>query len=167
MLLSNPYLLLYLSTYKISNTDCLDETTIPVDMIRYLSLYYLINDLVHLPNLIRIRYTPSNKQKLVNMKHFMARNVIERSFGLVKMCWVTLMSRSYYLIKIQTCIIRVCCLLYNFIPREMHIDPMKEQLCINLKAQIHNKDIYIDAKSINLIHNKDIEIGRASCRERV
>jgi len=28
----------------------LDETTILVDMILYLSLYYLVNDLIHLPN---------------------------------------------------------------------------------------------------------------------
>jgi len=35
----------------ISNVNCLDETTIHVDMILYLSLYYLVNDLVHLPNL--------------------------------------------------------------------------------------------------------------------
>jgi len=28
----------------------LDETTIHVDTILYLSLYYLVNDLVHLPN---------------------------------------------------------------------------------------------------------------------
>jgi len=35
---------------KISSVNCLDETTIPVDMILYLSLYYLVNDLVQLPN---------------------------------------------------------------------------------------------------------------------
>jgi hypothetical protein len=29
----------------------MDKTTIHVDMILYLSLYYLVNDLVHLPNL--------------------------------------------------------------------------------------------------------------------
>jgi len=28
----------------------LDETTISIDTILYLSLYYLVNDLVHLPN---------------------------------------------------------------------------------------------------------------------
>ena len=33
---------------KISNANCLDERTIPVDTILYLSLYYLVNDLVHL-----------------------------------------------------------------------------------------------------------------------
>jgi len=35
---------------KISNASCLEETTIHVDTILYLSLYYLVNDLVHLPN---------------------------------------------------------------------------------------------------------------------
>jgi len=29
--------------------NCLDETTIHVDTILYLSLYYLVNNLVHLP----------------------------------------------------------------------------------------------------------------------
>jgi len=37
---------------KISNASCLDRTTIlvVVDTILYLSLYYLVNNLVHLPN---------------------------------------------------------------------------------------------------------------------
>jgi len=35
---------------KKRNANCLDKTTIHVDMILYLSLYYLVNDLVHLPN---------------------------------------------------------------------------------------------------------------------
>jgi len=35
---------------KISNASCLDETTISMDMILYLSLYYLVYDLVCLPN---------------------------------------------------------------------------------------------------------------------
>ena len=29
-------------------------------------------------------YTPSNKEELFNMRHSMARNVIERTFGLLK-----------------------------------------------------------------------------------
>jgi len=36
--------------------NCLDETTIHVDMILYLSLYYLVNDLVHLSNLLIRNY---------------------------------------------------------------------------------------------------------------
>jgi len=46
--LSNPYLL-YRQLTKISNASCLDETTILVDTILYLSLNYLVKDLVHLP----------------------------------------------------------------------------------------------------------------------
>jgi len=45
-----PYLL-YRQLIKLSNENCLDETTIYVDTILYLSLYCLVNDLVHLPNL--------------------------------------------------------------------------------------------------------------------
>jgi len=40
--------LLYRKLTKISNEYCLDETTISVDTILYLSIYYLVNDLVHL-----------------------------------------------------------------------------------------------------------------------
>jgi hypothetical protein len=47
-----------LSTYKISNANGLDEMTIPVDTILYLSLYYSVSDLVHWPNL-HIKYQPS------------------------------------------------------------------------------------------------------------
>jgi len=36
---------------KISNASSLDETTIIVDMILHLSLYYFVKDLVHLSNL--------------------------------------------------------------------------------------------------------------------
>jgi len=35
---------------KISNASCLDKMTIPVGTILYLSLYYLVDDLVHWPN---------------------------------------------------------------------------------------------------------------------
>jgi hypothetical protein len=37
---------------QLCNANCLDETTIHVDTILNLSLYYLVNDLIHLPNLI-------------------------------------------------------------------------------------------------------------------
>jgi len=35
---------------QISNTNCLVELSIHVDTILYLSLYYLVSDLIHLPN---------------------------------------------------------------------------------------------------------------------
>ena len=53
------------------------------------------------------------------MKHSSARNVIERYFCDIKNRWAILRSPSYYLIKTQNRIILACCLLHNFIKREM------------------------------------------------
>ena len=56
------------------------------------------------------------------MKHSTARNVIERCFGVLKNRWAILRSPSYYPIKTQNRIILACCLLHNFIRREMPDD---------------------------------------------
>ena len=61
------------------------------------------------------------------MKHSSARNVIERSFGLLKMRWAILRSPSFYDLKTQRHIISVCCMLHNFIRREMCIDPIEQK----------------------------------------
>ena len=53
------------------------------------------------------------------MKHFAARNVIERAFDLLKDRWTILRGKSYYLVQIQCRTILVCCLLHNLINREM------------------------------------------------
>ena len=53
------------------------------------------------------------------MKHFAARNVIERAFGLLKGRWAILCGKSYYPVKIQCRTILACCLLHNLINREM------------------------------------------------
>jgi len=42
--------------------NCLDETTIHVNMILYLSLYYFVNELVHLPNSIINKQVPQDSQ---------------------------------------------------------------------------------------------------------
>lgn len=42
---------------------------------------------------------PQNKEEMFNMRHSKARNVIERAFGVLKMCWGILRSASYYPIK--------------------------------------------------------------------
>jgi hypothetical protein len=84
----------------------------------------------------------------------MARNVIERTFGLLKMCWAILRSRSFYPIKVQIRIINACCLLHNFIRREMPTDPMEEQLNVDMETQLHNEDI-TNAAPINTIEGSD------------
>ena len=68
------------------------------------------------------------------MKHSKARNVIEPCFGMLKGRWGILRSPSFYPIKTQCRIITVCCLLHNFISREMSIDPMEYAVC-ELDAQ--------------------------------
>ncbi|KAL0427565.1 UNVERIFIED_CONTAM: hypothetical protein Slati_2931300 [Sesamum latifolium] len=71
---------------------------------------------------------PQNKEELFNLKHSSARNVIERTFGLLKVHWAILRSPSYYPIKIQNRIIMACCLLHNFIRSEMPEDPLELEI---------------------------------------
>nr|XP_028965142.1 protein ALP1-like [Malus domestica] len=70
-------------------------------------------------------YRPTTPAEFFNMKHSSARNVIERCFGLLKMRWGILRSPSYYHIKTYRRIISVCCMLHNFIKREMVVDPIE------------------------------------------
>ncbi|XP_028964930.2 protein ALP1-like isoform X1 [Malus domestica] len=70
-------------------------------------------------------YRPTTPAEFFNMKHSSARNVIERCFGLLKMRWGILRSPSYYDIKTHRRIISVCCMLHNFIRREMVVDPIE------------------------------------------
>ena len=77
------------------------------------------------------------------MKHASARNVIERSFGLLKMRWAILRSPSYFPIKTQCRIVTACCLLHNFIRSYMAEDPLE-----NIETPTQNSedmgDEYID-----------------------
>ncbi|KAL0449386.1 UNVERIFIED_CONTAM: hypothetical protein Slati_1495000 [Sesamum latifolium] len=72
--------------------------------------------------------TPQNHQEFFNMKHASARNVIERTFGLLKARWAILRSPSFYDIDDQNRIIIACCLLHNFIHQEMSVDPLESML---------------------------------------
>ncbi|XP_057415350.1 protein ALP1-like [Lotus japonicus] len=76
----------------------------------------------------RNRRVPTNPRELFNKRHDQARNVIERTFGLLKMRWAILRSPSYYPVKTHNRIIIPCCLLHNFIMREMSIDPLETEL---------------------------------------
>ncbi|KAL8552508.1 hypothetical protein ACS0TY_001262 [Phlomoides rotata] len=68
---------------------------------------------------------PQTHQEYFNMKHTRARNVIERSFGLLKMRWGILRSPSWYPINTANKIIMGCCLLHNYIRNEMLFDPLE------------------------------------------
>ncbi|KAL8492831.1 hypothetical protein ACS0TY_024143 [Phlomoides rotata] len=62
------------------------------------------------------------------MKHTRARNVIERTFSLLKMRWGILRSPSWYLVKTANKIIMACCLLHNYIRTETVVDPLELEL---------------------------------------
>ncbi|KAK4397555.1 hypothetical protein Sango_1592100 [Sesamum angolense] len=71
---------------------------------------------------------PQSPQELFNLKHASARNVIERTFGLLKTRWGILRSPSYYPIKAQNRIIMACCLIHNFLRMEMPDDPLELEI---------------------------------------
>ncbi|XP_041999625.1 uncharacterized protein LOC121749079 [Salvia splendens] len=66
---------------------------------------------------------PQSPEELFNLKHSKARNVIERSFAVLKMRWGILRSPSFYPIDVQTGLIIACFLLHNFIRTQMEVDP--------------------------------------------
>ena len=68
----------------------------------------------HLPE-FRHGRQPSGKYEVFNHAHSSLRNVIERSFGVLKMKWRILLALPSYKMKIQTKIIIACMALHNFI----------------------------------------------------
>ncbi|KAK4383716.1 hypothetical protein Sango_2749900 [Sesamum angolense] len=82
----------------------------------------------HLREWDRTAGGPRNKEELFNLKHSSARNVIERTFGLLKVRWGILHGPSFYPIDVQSKIIIACCLLHNFIRNEMPEDPFEQDL---------------------------------------
>lgn len=72
--------------------------------------------------------SPKNSKEYFKIKHAYGRNIIEKCFGLLKLCWATLKSPSFYPIKTHGRIIISCYLLYNLVRREMLTDPIKREL---------------------------------------
>ncbi|KAL8524666.1 hypothetical protein ACS0TY_014318 [Phlomoides rotata] len=68
---------------------------------------------------------PQNAHEYYNMKHTRARNVIEHTFGLLKMRWGILRSPSWYPIKTCYQIIMACCIIHNFLRKELDVDPLE------------------------------------------
>lgn len=58
---------------------------------------------------------PSNYKKLFNLRHSSARNVIERTFGLLKKQWTILRAASVFNVKTQVRIINACWILHNYV----------------------------------------------------
>ncbi|XP_039048790.1 uncharacterized protein LOC120189636 [Hibiscus syriacus] len=70
-------------------------------------------------------HQPTTPQEYFNMKHYQARNCIERCFGILKARWAILRGKPFYPVKTQCRLISACCLLHNFIRSEMPIDPIE------------------------------------------
>ncbi|XP_057248954.1 protein ALP1-like [Beta vulgaris subsp. vulgaris] len=69
---------------------------------------------------------PESAEEYFNMKHAKARNVIERTFGLLKGRWSILRSPSFFPIRTQGRIVMACCLIHNLIRRVMPSDDIEE-----------------------------------------
>ncbi|XP_042027070.1 putative nuclease HARBI1 [Salvia splendens] len=74
------------------------------------------------------RQAPQTPEELFNLRNSKARNVIERSFAVLKMRWGILRSTSFYPIDVQTGLIIACFLLHNYIRSEMVVDPVEAEL---------------------------------------
>ncbi|KAL8540858.1 hypothetical protein ACS0TY_002189 [Phlomoides rotata] len=81
------------------------------------------------------------------MKHTRARNVIERTFGLLKMCWRILRSPSRYYVKIHNQIIMACCLIHNYIWKEMEVRPLEHRL----DEFMNNQESYDGNDNVDII----------------
>ncbi|KAL5191958.1 Stem-specific protein TSJT1 [Glycine soja] len=68
-----------------------------------------------------------------------ARNIIERSFGLLKKRWGILRTLSFFYIKTQIRSINVCFILHNFIRDEQQSDPILEAQDLELLSIVHNE----------------------------
>ncbi|XP_058216755.1 protein ALP1-like [Rhododendron vialii] len=92
-------------------------------------------------NIWRQGHMPTSREEYFNMKHSAARNVIERSFDVLKMRFAILRSPSYYPIRTQTRIVTACCLLHNLIKREMPNDPIENEYTAWERDHIHDAEV--------------------------
>lgn len=80
--------------------------------------------------------TPQNYKELFNLRHSRARNVIERSFGVLKKRWSILRTPSFFDIKTQIRIINACFVLHNFIIEEKQSDEILEDQDLELLSVV-------------------------------
>ncbi|CAA0811985.1 Unknown protein [Striga hermonthica] len=73
-------------------------------------------DRYHLPEWICSNQTPKNARELFNRRHATVRNVVERSFGILKGKFPIIKGlMSNYTHEFQTDIVIACCVVHNFI----------------------------------------------------
>ncbi|KAK8933590.1 hypothetical protein KSP39_PZI015955 [Platanthera zijinensis] len=87
---------------------------------------------------------PTNYKELFNLRHSTERNVIERTFGLLKKRWAILRQPSFFNIKIQVQIINVCFILHNFlVERRLANDfGLLEEVDAELSTQVVGGDSF-------------------------
>ncbi|CAN1339081.1 hypothetical protein LINPERPRIM_LOCUS38324, partial [Linum perenne] len=69
---------------------------------------------------------PQTAEEYYNMKHSSARNVIERTFGVLKMQWAILRDTTWFSPDVVSRIVHACFLLHNFIRQEARIDALEQ-----------------------------------------
>ncbi|CAA0816623.1 Unknown protein [Striga hermonthica] len=73
-------------------------------------------DRYHLPEWIRSNQTPKNARELFNRRHATVRNVVERTFGILKGKFPIIKGlMPNYTTEFQTDIVIACCVVHNFI----------------------------------------------------
>ncbi|KAI5313648.1 hypothetical protein L3X38_042824 [Prunus dulcis] len=79
---------------------------------------------------------PENYKELFNIRHSIAKNVVERGLGLLKKRWSILYTPSFFNIKTQVRIINACFVLHNFIRTEQANDPVLEVQDLEFLASV-------------------------------
>ncbi|XP_004300431.1 PREDICTED: putative nuclease HARBI1-like [Fragaria vesca subsp. vesca] len=99
---------------------------------------------------------PRNAKELYNLRYSVARNVIERSFGLLKKRWSIMRTPSFFDIKTQVRIINACCVLHNYIQIEQASDPVLEDQDSRFLADV-------DQEILNRATSKGPSNDRITC----
>jgi hypothetical protein len=76
----------------------------------------------HLKEFSQGTQKPQNPKELFNLRHASLRNVIERVFGVLKKRFPILKSQSEYGFPTQVHLVKVLCILHNFIKRHGDTD---------------------------------------------
>ncbi|CAL5067541.1 unnamed protein product [Urochloa decumbens] len=74
----------------------------------------------HLKEWVSSQQQPTTPKELYNLRHSRARNVVERTFGLVKKKWAILRTQNFFGIRDQIRIIIACCILHNYSRDRQH-----------------------------------------------
>ncbi|KAL5709696.1 hypothetical protein ACHQM5_020354 [Ranunculus cassubicifolius] len=84
--------------------------------------------------------TPQTPKELFNHRHSSLRNVIERTFGLIKKRWAVLCSVPHYNYDMQVKIVIACCVVHNHI---MNVDP-NDPLLPDVDRELQNRETPTD-----------------------